>query len=304
MSSIGISGSATYAVALSGIEEMMTVLPDNLTNDITARKARDVVFTLYDQLQGLSSSTFYYSNPNGITNPIGNWKKDGTFSNVTLQEIFDKLFYIDSGPSADISVSPSQLDYGNTQDVSISWSVTKRTYNFDASGYTITRSPSKTFNIAVNPASNNSGGFSDTPVANQDNSYSFSVSDTKGNSDPASATLKYYHRWYYGNRSDTTTMTSVDIRNLNSTGSGALATSFDKNFTSVNNIGGGNTYITFAFPNSWGTPIFKLTSGLIWSAPQFRYSLTYSNVFGYQTKYDVYQTTDRYNSVYNQFVIS
>jgi hypothetical protein len=263
--------------------------------------------TLYDELQGLSSSTFFYSNPNPITNPIGNWKKDGTFSNVTLKEIFDKLFYIDSGPGAGISVNPSTLDFGNTQDVSISWNITKGTYNFNASSFTITRStsPPKTFTATINPSSNNNATFSDTPQVNVTNSYSFKVFDTKGVEAPASTSLVYSNRWYYGNRNDQNVMTSVDIRSsLNSLGSGAFASSFAKNFTSVTNIGGGNTYITFAFPSSWGTPIFKLTSGLIWSAPQFKYSLTYSNVFGYQNKYDVYQTTDRYNSVYNQFVIS
>jgi len=310
MSSIGISGSATYAVSLSGIEEMMTYLPDNLTNDITARKARDVVFTLYDELQGLSSSTFFYSNPNPITNPIGNWKKDGTFSNVTLKEIFDKLFYIDSGPGAGISVNPPTLDFGNTQNVSISWNITKGTYNFNASSFTITRStsPTKTFTIAINPSSNNNATFSDTPQVNVTNSYSFKVFDTKGNEAPASTSIGYSNRWYYGNILDNlTVMTSSQIRQLNSSGSGAFASGprgFSKNFTSVNDIGGGNRYMAWAFPSSWDIPVFRTTGGLPWTGPTFAYKIAYTNVYNYTEDYDVYITQSPYVSVYNQFIIS
>ena len=93
MSSIGIIGSATYAVALSGIEEMMDVLPDNTANTISAEDVRNVVFTLYEEIQGVTPSTFYYTNLNPSTNAIGNFPLGSTFGALTLDQVLNGIFY-------------------------------------------------------------------------------------------------------------------------------------------------------------------------------------------------------------------
>ena len=50
MSTYGLSGSATYSQTLTGLDEMMSVIPDNLSNQITARNVRDIVLTLYEDI--------------------------------------------------------------------------------------------------------------------------------------------------------------------------------------------------------------------------------------------------------------
>ena len=94
MAVYGVSGSATYSETLTGIEQMLEVLPDNLSNQITARNVRDVVFTLYEDLQNVSTSVSgsgsasgtYYSNPNTTGQDLGGIAGGSYFTgSITLQ---------------------------------------------------------------------------------------------------------------------------------------------------------------------------------------------------------------------------
>jgi hypothetical protein len=99
MAVYGVSGSATYSETLTGIEQMLEVLPDNLGNQITARNVRDVVFTLYDDIQNVSSSVgsgsasgVYYINNNITGEDFGGLPGGSTFPTPTdLQTLLDKL---------------------------------------------------------------------------------------------------------------------------------------------------------------------------------------------------------------------
>jgi hypothetical protein len=111
--SLGTPGSATYAVTLSGIEEMMTVLPDNVANQIAAQDVRNVVLTLYEELNGLSASMtstgFTFSNPDNTSITVGGISSGSNLYALDLQDIFDLMFYPYVAPVLSISVSPSTL---------------------------------------------------------------------------------------------------------------------------------------------------------------------------------------------------
>jgi hypothetical protein len=306
VSSIGTPGSATYAQTLSGIEEMLTVLPDNLANEITAQNVRDVVYTLYEDLQGMSASQFVYTDSPATVN-VGGITAGQVFASMSLQTLFNKLFHKDYPPSGTLTANPSQLDYGNTDTVLLTWKATKATYDLVQNSGSITRSPiGTTILITIPFVTGGTNNVTDTPAINQTNIYTFTFKDTQGNTVNAPASVGYYSRWYYGNRPNRNQPTPSEVRSLSSYGSGAFGSGrgFSKNFTGVNDIGGGNNYIMWAFPSSWGTPIFKTTGGLPWTGPKLEYTISYTNLFNYTEDYDVWITQDPYNSVYNQFVIS
>lgn len=263
MTELGVFGSATYATTLPSIDEMMNVLPDNTGNLISARDVRDVVLTLYDDIQTNQVVSFSYSNPDEITNPIGNWFKNnaagwkGTFSNVTLQELFDGIFYKDSGPSAGLSFNPSiattldfksqstaEYDFNTGFDeivgsFGLKWTATAKKYDLNPNGI-IERTPVPTptpdgkngnplFNIPV-PDRGGTDTVGPTKVRiNQSNSYVFKFEDEKGNQTSAQVGVNYGHRVYWGRFSgqskpdgtyDTTRLlTSLEIRSLTSAGS-------------------------------------------------------------------------------------
>ena len=113
MAEIGIPGSATYAQTLSGLEEMLNVLPDNTGNLISARDMRDVVYTLYDNILAASFSEFLYTDTPS-TVEVGGVPKNTQFASMSLFTIFNKLFHKDYDPSASLSfvgLSTTTLDY-------------------------------------------------------------------------------------------------------------------------------------------------------------------------------------------------
>jgi hypothetical protein len=251
----GTFGTATYSTSLSGIDEMMTVLQDNVNNEISARDVRDVVLTLYDEIQSATSSEFFYSNQNTITEYIGNWRIPnsrgwgGTFSSVSLQELFDNIFYKDSNPSAGIKIVPTiqttldfkqqgspeyrsfinpSLDNSGFDEVvgafSFDLTMTAKTYDLDPNGV-INRTPAPTnvpdgkngnplFNVSV-PARGGTTTVGTTKLRiNQTNTYTFFFEDIKGNDASAPVTINYGNRSYIGVVSSRSIPTDAEIRQL------------------------------------------------------------------------------------------
>lgn len=347
MTELGILGSATYATTLSGIDEMMNVLPNNDANLISARDVRDVVLTLYDDIQSATSSEFFYTNPATITNFIGNWRVPnargwpGTFSNVSLQELFDNIFYIDSGPSAGLSFNPSistTLDFkqeGSTEYSSttgfdeivgsfgLRWSATARTYNLKPGGV-INRSPAPTivpdgrsgnplFNVAVPPR-----GGTDTvgPTKiriNQTNTFTFEIEDEKGNDASSSLTVTYGNRIYWGRRPSLDFFTtSSEIRNLDGAGISQKGSPVvaNKGFASAftgtyDRIDGAGQHICWAWPSSFGSNPTFTVNGLAVRGDIFRLQadFSYKNIYGYEELYDIWITRTTQGSPIQSFII-
>ncbi len=312
MSSIGIPGSATYAVTLSGIEEMMDVLPDNTGNDITAEDVRNVVFTLYENIQGLTVSSFSYSNLTPSTNAIGNWGLGSTFSGVTLQELFDGIFNQDQLPTASISISGSLiLDFKSSQSQEspkvLTWNAVKTTYSLNTLGKIQgTSIPGGEVLVTV-PSVGGTNTYTTIPSINQTNSYIFIIEDTQGSVVQGVASLSYQNRYYWGSVAGTSSFTlSSEITNLSSTsvsvsGSGGFATTFAKNFDGIN---GGGQFLCWAFPTSFGTPKFTVNGLNNTAFTKINSAFSFVNTFGFVVQYDVWVSNSAQNSPIDKFQIS
>lgn len=94
MQEYGLSGSATYSVELDGLDPMMQILPDNNVNQISARNIRDIVYTLW--LNGGGAEFIYTQGPplsEKSTAKVGGVLANRNFENVSLQELFDTMFF-------------------------------------------------------------------------------------------------------------------------------------------------------------------------------------------------------------------
>ena len=91
----GLSGSATYSVELTGLDEMMQNIPNNDVNQISARNMRDIVYTLW--LNGGGGAEFIYTQgpdpSEKSTIKVGGWEVNSNFFDVTLQNLFDTMFF-------------------------------------------------------------------------------------------------------------------------------------------------------------------------------------------------------------------
>lgn len=325
MLELGIPGSATYAQTLTGIEEMMTVLPNNTANEISAQDMRNVVLTLYDDIQGGSFSEFFYTDtPSNLK--VGGVPKGQVFASMSLFTIFNKLFHDEFDPSAGLSfvgLSETKLDFkqANSPDYNfdtgfdelvsyeLKWTATKGTYDFQSTG-TITRTPSPSppevvtagdplFTVPVPLGGGSANTPSTRPRLNVSNSYVFTCRDSRGKPATAQVSLSYGHRVYWGRRSNRNGLTSLEIRSLNGAGvSGngeirSLTFTFDTTQPvklSFPNIDGAGQYLCWAWPSSFGTPVFRTATGIVTIAEKIQSNFSYKNAYGYTHNYDVWIT--------------
>jgi hypothetical protein len=91
----GLSGSATYSLELTGLDEMMQFIPNNDVNQISARNIRDIVYTLW--LNGGGGSEFFYTQGPPLTEKstakVGGVLSNRNYENVSLQVLFDTMFF-------------------------------------------------------------------------------------------------------------------------------------------------------------------------------------------------------------------
>ena len=327
---IGTPGSATYAVTLSGIGQMMNVLPDNTSNQIMAQDVRNVVFTLYQDFTGLSqsvqqsivsgsSSNVYYSNVNPTSIAVGGIPIGTTFSNQSIQQIFDNMFYPYVAPILSISGSPSLIEYGNSsQKVNISFSVVSKKNNCTSVVVSYV-SGSHSFGPYLSNTTNSGVVNNITPSLNTTTNLTLSLSDynsSNGTGGPysSSSTIVWSNRRYYGTV-DLTLYGSPDLTSTPSATSSIYSAFTDALILGLSGAGGGSgsdlnnsriqtrtmtgngSYLVFAWPTSYnpGVPNFYTGSTLPNTAfTKIRSNSPFVNSYGYTTNYDVWITNTRY----------
>jgi hypothetical protein len=308
--SLGTPGSATYAVTLSGIEEMMTVLPDNVANQIAAQDVRNVVLTLYEELNGLSASMtstgFTFSNPDNTSITVGGISSGSNLYALDLQDIFDLMFYPYVAPVLSISVSPPTLEYGSTQGVNVGWSVIIK--KNDVISQSIT-SPFGTLYSTPIGIPNANTAYTGPTLLNQSvtpnttTTFTFSLSDlntSNGSGGPKTATanVTWSNRRYWGTFATFVALNSAQILALSNS---ELSTT---RVQTRNGIDGGGDYLVFAWPTSFGNPTF-VVNGLpntAWS--KVNNSFTFTNTYGYTASYDVWMSNTQQNSPITTFQIN
>jgi hypothetical protein len=312
VATIGVPGSATYAQTLSGIEEMLSVIPDNTGNEVSAQDVRDVVYTLYEDIQGLSFSEFTYTNLTPSTNAVGNFPVGTTFSGLTLQDLFDGIFNKDIMPTSNLVISGgTSLDFKSSQaqetNKVLTWTAVKGTYQMNTLGRLQGASiPSGEVSLTV-PVGGGSNTYVTTPIINQTNTYKFITKDILNNTSESTVTVNYRNRYFWGKVSATASFTlSSQVTDLSSTnvsvsGSGGFATSFVGSFDGID---GGGEYLCWAFPTSFGTPKFLVNGMTNTAFTKINSAFNFINTFGYSVQYDVWISNSIQNSPIDKFQIT
>lgn len=210
----GASGSATYAVEMSGIDPMMAVLPDNNFNQITARNVRDIVYTLWENGGG-GGGEFFYTQTAPLneksTSGVGGISSGRTFSQVPLQQLFDEMFfpplaneYSISGGTDNLFGTPNVtanivVSFKQKNDKSFSQPYVTVTSARGAawSGHNIQLSPPPD----VPPGKNTSGGRTynnQAADANQVTTWTLNVKEGGVSLSPKTTQVTWYLNRYYG----------------------------------------------------------------------------------------------------------
>ena len=329
MSTYGLSGSATYSQTLTGLDEMMSVIPDNLSNQITARNVRDIVLTLYEDISislsssavtSLSASNIFFGNTNPTLTTVGGVPAGTSFTlTTTVADVLNQMLYPYTAPILSLSTSPSLLEYGNTQSIVLSWTLTKKSNTiFTTNVISPTGNlfpppyPSPTTNVTT------SGSYTVTPVLNTLSTYTFSVTDGGPSTTRATSTVDWRNKRYWG----TLDLTSIGNPNLTlypgsasyvgsyfsglgssvilgADGAGAGSGSeFDTTYASTKTYNGSGKYIFWAWPTAFGTPTQFLVSGFINNSfTKILSSYTFTNTYGYTASYDIWVTNTTFGSV-------
>ena len=216
MSVYGVSGSGTYAVTLSGLDELMSALPNNTVNQIRAQDARNVVYTLWESLGG-GGGSFSYTQTLPLTQPssesVGGIPANRTFSNVALQSLFDQMFFPAVGTGFTITTNPSSYEVGRTNmTTTVEVILTKNTPTITSASVsstepnTFTPNPTIPTNYGQSVTTNYTGK---AVTANTTTTFTLTIND--GSTKTKSASVVYFYPRFYG---------SIDLNGVNEFGNG------------------------------------------------------------------------------------
>lgn len=300
-----IPGSLTYSVTFDTLDQMMAALPTNDQNLISARDVRDSVLTLWWQTQDLgasfsaTASQFLYTNLSPSTVTVGGIVAGTTFSNRTLQQMFDDMFYPYTAPSCSLSATVPSREFGSSNATTLSWSVTKAKLTIQS----ITVDGQSIVPTGVNQT----GTKSATVVQNVNTTFTMSVSDGTSTI-PGSTTVYWYNAVYWGKVASfaAPSMTIVGTQPAWADGAGvgsgkSLASSRSGSYSGINGAG---QYLAFAWPTSFGTPTFTINGLPNTAFTKISSSISFTNMYGYTTNYDVWLSNTAQNSPIASFVIS
>lgn len=323
----GTSSNATYSVTFSGLDPMLAALEDNFNNEITARNIRDTAFSLWNRMDVLdttiagvtsgvtfSASNITYTNLNPSTAPaVGGIPTGTTFSNRTLQQMFDDIFYpyvpptISVSIGSNISVPGASREFGATSSVILNWTVTP-----NGAPVTLINSIPPIFGGQVtipyvgpftSPVVVTNNFFA---VQNVSSLFTINAQDAVSISYSSSATVNWFNKRYWGkinlvsvgNPNLTLNPGSASIVGsiINSgtvlalTGAGVgsgneLSSSLSKTYTNIN---GASDYLIFSWPTSFGTPSFNVNGLPNTAFTKVKSGFTFSNFYGYNNNYDVW----------------
>lgn len=307
----GVPGSATYSYEFSSFDQMMAAFPNNSANLISAQSVRNMILTLWDQFGASSSITgndLIYTNSNSSTVTIGGLSKGTSFaSGVTLQNIFNSMFFPYVAPTASVALSYGggassnilNREFGSpTSSFYINFNITQGSFNLLSSPTSIkvngtnirfNGNPGDTFFTTLATQSglisipSNTNTVINLIVYDNTNTYTFTSS------------VVFQNKLYWGSKSNTT-FNSSDILGLT-----GVSGWYGSNLTStrVSNFDGfdaGGQYMVFAMPTNFGTPSF-IVNGMVNTAFSSQ-ALNFINGNSYAASYSVwYSNTPQYSPI-------
>jgi len=206
---IGVSGSATYAVALTGIEEMLSILPNNTVNQISAQDMRNVVYTLSEGVGGGGYDGLYTQTlPLSVKSTVGlgGLSAGRTFSKVPINLMLDTILFPPVGTDYSISASPASFEIGNpingNQTVNVSVSITQKTFKVKSANVSSNANPANTFtpvNLPTAPDVATPTSYSGKNVTkNATTTFTLALEDDSGVQTPATAQVTYFYPRFSG----------------------------------------------------------------------------------------------------------
>jgi hypothetical protein len=253
---------------------------------------------------------------------VGGISAGKTFSNVSVQQMFDDMFFPYVRPTLSLTLNPSSLEYGNTTSISVSFTYSQKKNVINSIKLEGGLDPTTLTPYSVNPAVPSPGLTSPqsiTPILNTTTTFTFSVDDfNAGDStgyqitNPSvtndTSNLVFRNKRFWGTFSLTSigdpdltlnpgSASDVSAQITNSTLIGLSGQELSTSYIQTRTNFGGGGYHILAWPTSFGsTPSFTV-NGLNSSAyTKVQNSWTFSNFFGYEVVYDVWVSNTKQNS--------
>lgn len=267
-------------------------------------------------INGFSTGTTpTYTNATPTTAGLGGIAQGTTFLNQTMQQMFDALLYPYQDP-AFTSFARGNLDavYDLGEAIQIgsqtfSWA-TSNSSNVSANTITIEQlSPSTT--ILVSGSANDGSQAvtlsinisSSTATVTALNLYRITATDTQGTSFTRNITAFWRNRWYYG-KSVNTSITAAQATGL--TGN-ALVAGVTNSFVTLP-VTASPEYGYLVIPQTLSQPsdLRDSTTGCFGSNIPYSVigTLTFGNIYGISTTYNIYRTTNAFAGALNVWMCS
>ena len=207
---IGVSGSATYAVALSGVEEMLSILPDNTVNQISAQDMRNVVYTLSEGVGGGGYDGLYtQALPLSVKSTVGlgGLPSGKTFSKVPINTILDTILFPPVGTGYSIKATPASFEIGNPKTgnatVDVEVSITQKTYEVRSANVGSDANPANTFVTPNRPTATDQTSTTEydakNVTKNATTTFTLTVTDDSGSALPvATSQVTYFYPRFSG----------------------------------------------------------------------------------------------------------
>jgi hypothetical protein len=238
---------------------------------------------------------------------------------TTITEFLNNYFFPSEPPSCNINGTGSTtIEYKSTSSaaiqINLSFSVNRQasTENIATALVNCNQSISGfPYDFFSPPGSNNqSGSLNNVSLAdNVTNTFTVSGTTVDGKSCSSSRTYSFRFQRYWGNFASAVpptnpafTISDAQILALNGAGVGSGSEFATSRTRAYNGINGDGKYLAFAFPSTWGTPVFKV-NGLTNTAFTRVRNDAFVNASGYSETYQVWISNDVYNSPVSQFEI-
>jgi hypothetical protein len=311
MAVIGNYGTGSvYSIEYSTVDELLAQIPDNTAHLIDASDVRDSVYTLWNRVSTIFASfsasfSVLYTNTTPTPIAVGGIPAGSTFSNNTMQEMWDMLLYPYVAPSCTLSAANTPREMGSSNAVVLSWTSTK--------GSEITTSITvETTSITVT-SGNQSGTKATTSTQNATTTFSMLVSD--GSSNISATTAVYWQDGVYWGKTPTFALPSMLVPVTKPTWADGAGVGSGKKLASslagtYNLIDGSGQYLVFAWPSSFvgsgtnGDPKFTVNGFVATSFAKLGSAIPFTNMHGYTTTYDVWVSYTAQNAQLSTFVIS
>jgi hypothetical protein len=300
------------------ISALLQRLADNTANEIDAKDVRDAIWTLYNQVQIVASSSltqsFSYTLATPSTIDVGGISEGSTFTNVSFQDFLDQLLLPYVLPVVDsLFLSNTELEFGQTTPTSVNFNINVGSSPLLGNITFVSPNPSTPINPypttgsdpEIGSSTNNfTPTFSSTASLVEYNIVTMNFQTADSLTFSATASLIFKHKKYYGpvnltslgltngwwNLTSSVASVSSLINDATILGLSFSQLSIDFDFSQEMYFGTGSHFV-FAHPTIFGDlpqDGFYVENGFSSGFSKVRSGVTFSNFYSYNTPYDVW----------------